>query len=79
MFEVGFLTTFANAVVKPIHEQAMPVILRTAKEIDVWMNAPADEAFLPRSKSRGTAATVISVNLWTCLKLEQGAPWTNSS
>lgn len=40
----AFLTTFANAVVKPIHHQAMPVILRTAEEIDVWMNAPAEEA-----------------------------------
>ncbi|ATU94091.1 DUF159 family protein (plasmid) [Phyllobacterium zundukense] len=40
----AFLTTFSNAVVKPIHEQAMPVILRTAEEIDVWMNAPAEEA-----------------------------------
>ena len=40
----AFLTTFPNAVVKPIHEQAMPVILRKSEEIDVWMNAPAEEA-----------------------------------
>ncbi|WP_315975214.1 SOS response-associated peptidase family protein [Phyllobacterium zundukense] len=40
----AFLTTFPNAVVKPVHEQAMPVILRTSEEIDIWMNAPAEEA-----------------------------------
>jgi putative SOS response-associated peptidase YedK len=40
----AFLTTEANAAVKPIHEQAMPVILTTAEEIEVWMNAPAEEA-----------------------------------
>jgi putative SOS response-associated peptidase YedK len=40
----AFLTTEPNAVVEPIHAKAMPVILRTAEEIDVWMNAPAAEA-----------------------------------
>ncbi|MDY8110805.1 SOS response-associated peptidase [Fulvimarina sp. 2208YS6-2-32] len=40
----GFLTTDANAVVKPIHPKAMPVILRTPDEIDVWMNADWSEA-----------------------------------
>jgi putative SOS response-associated peptidase YedK len=33
----GFLTTAPNAIVAPIHPKAMPVILTTAEEYDVWM------------------------------------------
>jgi putative SOS response-associated peptidase YedK len=40
----GFLTTEANAVVAPIHPKAMPVILTTPAEVDLWLLADAPKA-----------------------------------
>jgi len=40
----GFLTTEPNAEVGAIHPKAMPVILTTPEECDVWMAAPTPEA-----------------------------------
>jgi putative SOS response-associated peptidase YedK len=40
----GFLTTEANAVVAPIHLKAMPVILTTPEEVDLWLLADAPKA-----------------------------------
>ena len=34
------LTTAPNAVVEPIHPKAVPVILTTEEERDVWLRAP---------------------------------------
>ena len=40
----AFLTSEANKVVGAVHANAMPVILRTREEIDIWMMAPPEEA-----------------------------------
>ena len=40
----GFLTTEPNKEVGAIHPQAMPVILRSPEEIDIWLNADAPHA-----------------------------------
>jgi len=40
----GFLTTEPNALVRPVHAKAMPVMLTTPEEWEIWLRAPADEA-----------------------------------
>lgn len=40
----AFLTTEPNNVVGPVHPKAMPVILSTEEEVEVWMTAPWHEA-----------------------------------
>ncbi len=40
----GFLTTEPNAIVAPIHPKAMPVILTTAAEGDLWLWAVTPDA-----------------------------------
>lgn len=40
----GFLTCAPNAEVKKVHPKAMPVILTTPEEHEVWLRASWDEA-----------------------------------
>jgi putative SOS response-associated peptidase YedK len=39
-----FLTIEANDLVRPIHANAMPVLLAIPDEWDIWMSGPLDEA-----------------------------------
>jgi putative SOS response-associated peptidase YedK len=55
----GFLTTEANDDVAPVHPKAMPVILTSAEEIEVWMSAPPEQALrLQRPLPDGTLQIV---------------------
>lgn len=40
----AFLTTEPNAVVAPIHQKAMPVVLTTKGEVETWLTAPWEQA-----------------------------------
>ncbi len=40
----GFLTTEPNGIVAPIHQKAMPAILRNQDEVETWLIAPWEEA-----------------------------------
>jgi putative SOS response-associated peptidase YedK len=42
----AFLTTEPNAIIAPIHAKAMPVILTTQDEVDLWMTASPKEALM---------------------------------
>jgi putative SOS response-associated peptidase YedK len=44
----SILTSEPNGVVRPVHPKAMPVILTTPEEYNVWLNAPTEEALKPR-------------------------------
>jgi putative SOS response-associated peptidase YedK len=55
----GFLTTDANAVVAPIHPKAMPVILTTPAEVDLWLAGEAPAALaLQRPLANGALRIV---------------------
>lgn len=57
----GFLTTDPNEVVAPIHKDAMPVLLLTEEQVDVWMRAGWDEV---KGLARPAPNDAIMVTSW---------------
>jgi putative SOS response-associated peptidase YedK len=55
----AFLTTAPNREVGAIHPKAMPVILRSSEEIDIWMSAPISEALELQRSLPDTSLTVV--------------------
>ncbi len=56
----GFLTTEANAVIAPIHPKAMPVILTSPAEIDVWLEADTADALALQRPAPDAALRVVA-------------------
>ncbi len=48
----AFLTTDANAEVAPIHPKAMPAILTSEEDVDVWINVMALQPYVGPVKGR---------------------------
>jgi hypothetical protein len=56
----AFLTTEPNAIVKPIHAKAMPVILTRAEEIETWLTAPGNDALKLQRPLPGDALSIVA-------------------
>jgi putative SOS response-associated peptidase YedK len=56
----AFLTTEPNALVASFQPKAMPIILSTQEEIDLWMSAPAPEALKLQRPLAGDAIVIVA-------------------
>lgn len=59
----GFLTTQPNDVVGSIHMKAMPVILTTPEEVDLWLTPPKEEAISLQRPLPDGALEIVAVGI----------------
>lgn len=59
----GFLTTEPNEEVREVHPKAMPVILTTCEEIEIWMTASAAEALKLQRRLSDGALTIVATGV----------------
>lgn len=56
----AFLTTEPNEIVASIHPKAMPAILTTREEVDLWLTAPTKVAFKLKRPLADGALTIVA-------------------
>jgi putative SOS response-associated peptidase YedK len=61
----AFLTTESNEIVRPIHQKAMPVILREPKEWDTWLTGSVDDALQLQRPMPPERLAVVATNIRT--------------
>ena len=70
----GFLTTAPHAVVRPVHQKAMPVILTTQDDVETWLTAPAEEALHLQRPLPDNALRIIATTPYGQLLVEPDLP-----
>lgn len=63
----AFLTTEPNAIVRPVHAKAMPVILTQPEEIETWLTAPIEDALALQRPLPDDALSIVP--------MPEGAVW----
>ncbi|HWJ74676.1 MAG TPA: SOS response-associated peptidase family protein [Kaistia sp.] len=56
----AFLTCEPNAIVAPIHPKAMPVILTTEYEVEMWLTAETEMALSLQQPLADDALTIVA-------------------
>jgi hypothetical protein len=87
--QFSIMTTEANAIVEPIHEKAMPVMLMTPEDVEQWLKGGSVEDTLKMQKPAPDDAIVIRpeekkvaerrVRTYFCLRSSARSATRNSS